>query len=153
MGVSINAVQGSTDRNINAVQFDSRKIESGDLFVAIIGLQSDGHQYIEQAENKGVFAVVCEILPQKRLDSITYIVTDNSKHALAIIASNYFENPSQKLNLVGITGTNGKTTCASLLYQLFQYNSIPSGLISTVKICVGKFHLQGYTYYPRCADN
>lgn len=136
-GVSINAVQGSTDRNINAVQFDSRKIESGDLFVAIIGLQSDGHQYIEQAENKGVFAVVCEILPQKRLDSITYIVTDNSQHALAIIASNYFENPSQKLNLVGITGTNGKTTCASLLYQLFQYNSIPSGLISTVKICVG----------------
>ena len=136
-GVSIDSVIGNTDRAINAIQFDSRKIKLQDFFVAIKGTQADGHDYLKQVAENGAVAILCETLPKVVSESVTYIQTKCTHKALAIIASNYFDHPSQKLSLVGITGTNGKTTIASLLYQLFQNCGMPSGLISTVKICLG----------------
>ena len=134
--VALNAVVGSTSINVHAVNFDSRKIEKDHLFVAIHGLVADGHDYIETAIKKGATSVVCESLPKKLDDNVTYVEVDNSNKALAIIASNFYENPSKNLRLVGVTGTNGKTTVTSLLYQLFKKAGYKVGLLSTVKIMV-----------------
>jgi UDP-N-acetylmuramoyl-L-alanyl-D-glutamate--2,6-diaminopimelate ligase len=134
--VTLNAVVGSTAVAIRSVQFDSRKVKNGDLFVAIKGLVFDGHEYIDVAINSGANSVVCEVLPENLVDGITYVEVDNSSRALAIIASNFYENPSENLRLVGVTGTNGKTTVASLLYQLFKKAGYKVGLLSTVKIMV-----------------
>ena len=134
--VTINAVVGSTSKEINAVDFDSRKVTNGDVFIAIKGVLSDGHNYIETAIKQGALAVVCEILPKSLAEGVTYVEVDNSSKALAIIASNYYGTPSQNLRLVGVTGTNGKTTVASLLYQLFKKAGYKVGLLSTVKIMV-----------------
>ena len=114
--VTLNAVVGSTSVNVHAVNFDSRKIKKDHLFVAIRGLVADGHDYIETAIKKGATSVVCESLPKKLDDNVTYVEVDNSNKALAIIASNFYENPSKNIRLVGVTGTNGKTTVTSLLY-------------------------------------
>ena len=134
--VTLNAVVGSTSMNVYAVNFDSRKIEKDHLFVAIRGLVADGHDYIETAIKKGATSVVCESLPKKLDDNVTYVEVDNSNKALAIIASNFYENPSKNIRLVGVTGTNGKTTVTSLLYQLFKKAGYKVGLLSTVKIMV-----------------
>ena len=134
--VTLNAVVGSTSINVHAVNFDSRKIEKDHLFVAIRGLVADGHDYIETAIKKGATSVVCESLPKKLDDDVTYVEVDNPNKALAIIASNFYENPSKNLRLVGVTGTNGKTTVTSLLYQLFKKAGYKVGLLSTVKIMV-----------------
>lgn len=134
--VAIEAVKGSTDIAINKMDFDSRKIEANDVFVAIRGTISDGHDYIEKAISQGAIAVVCETFPENIAIGITYIQVNDTNKALAFMAANYFENPSQKLKLVGITGTNGKTTIASLLYQLFKKADFKVGLLSTVKILV-----------------
>ena len=134
--VTLNAVVGSTSINVYAVNFDSRKIEKDHLFVAIRGLVADGHDYIETAIKKGATSVVCESLPKKLVDNVTYVEVDNSNKALAIIASNFYENPSKNIRLVGVTGTNGKTTVTSLLYQLFKKAGYKVGLLSTVKIMV-----------------
>ena len=134
--VTLNAVVGSTSINVYAVNFDSRKIEKDHLFVAIRGLVADGHDYIETAIKKGATSVVCESLPKKLDDNVTYVEVDNSNKALAIIASNFYENPSKNIRIVGVTGTNGKTTVTSLLYQLFKKAGYKVGLLSTVKIMV-----------------
>ncbi|WP_346883046.1 UDP-N-acetylmuramoyl-L-alanyl-D-glutamate--2,6-diaminopimelate ligase [uncultured Algibacter sp.] len=134
--VTINTVIGSTVMDVHAVDFDSRKIEKGDLFVAIQGLISDGHKFIDTAIKNGATCVVCETLPKILIDGVTYVEVDNSKKALAIIASNFYQAPSENLRLVGVTGTNGKTTVASLLYQLFKKAGYKVGLLSTVKIMV-----------------
>ncbi len=134
--VTLNAVVGSTSIGVDAVNFDSRKIEKGNLFVAIRGLVTDGHDYIDLAIEKGATSIVCETLPKKLIDGVAYIEVDNSSKALAIIASNFYHNPSQNLRLVGVTGTNGKTTVTSLLYQLFKKAGYKVGLLSTVKIMV-----------------
>ncbi|TGV03126.1 UDP-N-acetylmuramoyl-L-alanyl-D-glutamate--2,6-diaminopimelate ligase [Flavivirga rizhaonensis] len=134
--VSINAVVGSTSVSIGTVDFDSRKITIGDLFVAIRGNIADGHDFIDIAINNGAIGVVCETLPATLMDGITYVEVGNSSRALAMIASNYYEAPSENLKLVGVTGTNGKTTIASLLYQLFKKAGYKVGLLSTVKIMV-----------------
>ena len=134
--VTINAVVGSTSTKINAIDFDSRKIGSKDVFVAIKGVLFDGHNFIDIAINQGATAVICEALPEKLVDGITYIQANNSSKALAIMASNYYNIPSENLKLIGITGTNGKTTVASLLYQLFKNAGYKVGLLSTVKIMV-----------------
>ena len=133
---TLNAVVGSTSINVHAVNFDSRKIEKDHLFVAIRGLVADGHDYINNAIKSGATGVVCEKLPQVLVDNITYIEVDNASKALAIIASNFYGNPSGNLRLVGVTGTNGKTTVTSLLYQLFKKAGYKVGLLSTVKIMV-----------------
>ncbi|MCB4808079.1 UDP-N-acetylmuramoyl-L-alanyl-D-glutamate--2,6-diaminopimelate ligase [Tamlana sp. 62-3] len=134
--VAINAVVGSTLTEVYAVNFDSRKIAANDLFVAINGVTVDGHEFIDVAIKKGAKSIVCERIPEVLVDGVTYVEVDNSNKALAIIASNYYENPSENLKLVGVTGTNGKTTVASLLYQLFKNAGYKVGLLSTVKIMV-----------------
>ncbi|MCF7561014.1 UDP-N-acetylmuramoyl-L-alanyl-D-glutamate--2,6-diaminopimelate ligase [Sabulilitoribacter multivorans] len=134
--VTINAVVGSTGVDVSNVDFDSRKIRKGDLFVAIKGTVADGHKFIDVAINNGATSIVCEEIPENLMDGITYVEVDNSSKALAIIASNYYETPSENLRLVGVTGTNGKTTVASLLYQLLKKAGYKVGLLSTVKIMV-----------------
>ena len=134
--VTIEAVHGSTDLTINKIEFDSRKVSNNDVFVAIKGSLSDGHQFIDKAIALGASVVVCEELPTTLLDTITYVKVQNSNQALSFLAANYFDNPSQKIKLVGITGTNGKTTIASLLYQMFKKAGYKVGLLSTVKIMV-----------------
>nr|WP_315130972.1 UDP-N-acetylmuramoyl-L-alanyl-D-glutamate--2,6-diaminopimelate ligase [uncultured Flavobacterium sp.] len=134
--VAIEAVKGSTEITINKMDFDSRKIESNDVFIAIRGTISDGHDYIEKAIQLGAVAIVCETFPETIANGVTYIQVKDTNSALAIMAANYFGNPSQNLKLVGITGTNGKTTIASLLYQLFKKAGNKVGLLSTVKILV-----------------
>lgn len=134
--VSVNAVYGTTDVSINAIIFDSRKVEKNALFVAQKGVTVDGHKYIEKAIKLGATSVICEDIPAKLTEGITYIQVDNSNTALAIIASNFYDNPSKKLKLVGITGTNGKTTIATLLYNLFRKSGYKVGLLSTVNVMV-----------------
>ncbi|WP_298155331.1 UDP-N-acetylmuramoyl-L-alanyl-D-glutamate--2,6-diaminopimelate ligase [Flavobacterium sp.] len=134
--VSIEAVKGTTDIEINMVDFDSRKISENDVFVAIRGTASDGHDFIEKAINQGAIAVVCDTFPEVIVSGITYVKVKDTNAALAFMADNFYDNPSRNLKLVGITGTNGKTTVASLLYQLFKKAGYKVGLISTVRILV-----------------
>lgn len=134
--VTINAVIGNTSVRINSIDFDSRKIGNGDVFVAIKGGVVDGHDYMRVAIKQGAVAVICEVLPENLVDGVAYVEVDNSSKALAVMASNYYDMPSRNLKLVGVTGTNGKTTVASLLYQLFKNAGYKVGLLSTVKIMV-----------------
>lgn len=134
--VAIEAVKGSTDIAINKMDFDSRNIVANDVFVAIRGTISNGHDYIEKAISLGAVAIVCDTFPENLVTGITYVQVKDTNTALAFMAANYFGNPSQKLKLVGITGTNGKTTIASLLYQLYKKAGFKVGLLSTVKILV-----------------
>ncbi len=134
--VSIEAVKGATDITIGKIDFDSRKIDENDVFVAIRGSVSNGHDFIETAINKGAIAIICDTFPEIIVDGISYIQVKDTNKALAFMSANYYDNPSQELKLVGITGTNGKTTIASLLYQLFKRAGFKVGLLSTVKILV-----------------
>ncbi|WP_038266342.1 UDP-N-acetylmuramoyl-L-alanyl-D-glutamate--2,6-diaminopimelate ligase [Zhouia amylolytica] len=134
--VNLNAVTGNTTVAINQVHFDSRKVSLNDVFVAVKGTVVDGHDYIEQATNNGAIAIVCEKLPKSVVNGVTYIEVDDAQSALALIAANFYGNPSHDLKLVGITGTNGKTTISTLLYQLFKKAGYKVGLLSTVKILV-----------------
>ncbi|MBR9844962.1 MAG: UDP-N-acetylmuramoyl-L-alanyl-D-glutamate--2,6-diaminopimelate ligase [Algicola sp.] len=134
--VKINAVVGSTSIDVKTIQFDSRAVSDGDVFVAVKGSTVDGHDYIEKALSKGATAVICEALPDNMQNGITYIEVEDTSSALAFMASNYYNNPSGNLRLVGITGTNGKTTVTTLLYQLFKKAGYKVGLLSTVKIMV-----------------
>lgn len=134
--VSVSEVYGNTDVAVNAIQFDSRQVQDNDVFVAQKGVTVDGHQYIEKAINLGAKAIICEEIPERRSEQVTYIKVEDSNVALAIIAANYYNNPSKSLQLVGVTGTNGKTTIASLLYQLFKKAGYKVGLLSTVTIMV-----------------
>ncbi|WP_298488726.1 UDP-N-acetylmuramoyl-L-alanyl-D-glutamate--2,6-diaminopimelate ligase [uncultured Maribacter sp.] len=135
-GVSLSAVSGDTNCLVNAVCFDSRNVSLDDVFVAIKGTITDGHKYIETAINSGAKAIVCETLPEVLVNGVTYVEVGNGNSALAIMASNFYDTPSKNLKLVGITGTNGKTTISSLLYQLFTKAGFKVGLISTIKIVV-----------------
>ena len=134
--VAIEAVHGSTEIAIDKMDFDSRKIEKNDVFIAIRGSVSDGHDYIEKAIQQGAVAIICDTFPENIVKGITYIQVKDTNKALAFMAANYYGDPSQNLKLVGITGTNGKTTVASLLYQLFKKAGYKVGLLSTVKIMV-----------------
>jgi UDP-N-acetylmuramoyl-L-alanyl-D-glutamate--2,6-diaminopimelate ligase len=133
---AIEVVKGPTDIAVAKIEFDSRLVSGGDVFVAIKGTLSDGHDYIEKAITLGAVAIVCEVMPENTTDGVTYIGVKKASSALAYIASNYYGNPSASLKLVGITGTNGKTTIATLLYQLFRNAGFSAGLLSTVKIMV-----------------
>ncbi|GAL62363.1 UDP-N-acetylmuramoyl-L-alanyl-D-glutamate--2,6-diaminopimelate ligase [Algibacter lectus] len=134
--VTLNAVVGNTGMDVNNIHFDSRNIVKGDVFVAIRGSVVDGHNYIDVAIKNGATAIVCEATPEVVVDGITYVEVDNSSKAMAIMASNFYGVPSENLKLVGVTGTNGKTTVASLLFQLFKNAGFKVGLLSTVKIMV-----------------
>ncbi|MCR9226982.1 MAG: UDP-N-acetylmuramoyl-L-alanyl-D-glutamate--2,6-diaminopimelate ligase [Flavobacteriaceae bacterium] len=135
-GVSLSAVSGDTNVMVNNVHFDSRKVEMDDVFVAIRGTVTDGHGYIQKAVDLGARAIVCEELPELMVNGVTYLQVDNCNSALAVIASNFYGNPSKNLKLVGVTGTNGKTTVTTLLYNLFKKAGFKVGLISTIKVLV-----------------
>jgi len=135
--VSINAVAGNTVAFVNDIHFDSRKVSLDDVFVAIPGTVVDGHDYITKAVESGAIAVICEKLPAQLVNGITYVEVENAHKALAIMASNFYKNPSENLKLVGVTGTNGKTTVTTLLYNLFKKAGYKVGLLSTVKVMVG----------------
>lgn len=126
-------VSGKTDVEIKNIIFDSRKVESGSLFVAIPGTQVDGHNFIETAIEKGASAVLCETLPEKLASTITYVQVANAAKAMGIAAANLYQNPSKKIKLIGITGTNGKTSVATLLFRLFRQLGHKCGLLSTVQ--------------------
>lgn len=131
--VPLVSIAGSTDVPIEAIQFDSRKVGKGSLFVAVSGTQVDGHQFIDVSFEKGANAIVCEILPAELKQGLTYVQVKNSAKSLGIMASNFYDNPSSKLKLVAITGTNGKTTNATLLWKLFRSLGHKTGLLSTVE--------------------
>ncbi len=134
--VSVNAVYGDTNVKVAQVDFDSRKVVKDSLFVAQKGTSVDGHLYIDKAIRFGARTIICEELPIRLEANITFIQVEDSSKTLAIIASNFYDNPSSKLKLIGVTGTNGKTTVASLLYQLFKKSGYKTGLLSTVQILV-----------------
>ena len=133
-GVRIEEVKGNTNIAVESISFDSREVNNLSLFIAVKGVTQDGHHFISNAEERGACAIICEDLPQILKENITYIKVLDSSESLGIVASNFFDNPSEKLKLVGITGTNGKTTCATLLYDLYRLMGYKTGLISTVNI-------------------
>ena len=132
-GVSIRSLVGKPNQEVTSLTFDSRQVSDHTLFFAIKGTAVDGHQYIEETVKAGASVIVCENMPAVPLPTTTYVTVDNSSIALGIIASNFYGNPSGKLKLIGITGTNGKTTIATLLFQLFRELGYNVGLISTVQ--------------------
>ncbi|WP_299273403.1 UDP-N-acetylmuramoyl-L-alanyl-D-glutamate--2,6-diaminopimelate ligase [uncultured Psychroserpens sp.] len=134
--VTLNAVTGNTSLEANAICFDSRHVSNGDVFVAIKGTLVDGHEFIDVAIDKGAIAIICEKLPEQLKDNVTYVEVESTSQALAFMAANFYGNPSENLRLVGVTGTNGKTTIVTLLYQLFKKAGYKVGLLSTVKIMV-----------------
>ena len=123
---------GSEDVDITGVNIDSRKIEKGHLFVAMKGTQTDGHKFIPKALELGATAVLCEDLPEEKADGVTYVQVDSTESAVGPVATVFFGEPSTKLKLVGVTGTNGKTTIATLLYNMFRKFGHKCGLLSTV---------------------
>lgn len=131
--VSLTSTIGDMGIGIEAIVFDSRKVEKGVVFVAIKGTLSDGHAFIEKALENGAVAIVCEQMPENIKSGITYVQVLDSSKALGIMAANYYEHPSEKLKLVAVTGTNGKTTTVTLLYQLFMEMGYHVGLLSTVE--------------------
>lgn len=128
---------GLTDPDIAAVHFDSRKVGKGDLFVAVPGTRVDGHKYIDVVIAAGAAVVVCERLPEIISGNVTYVLVGNASQALGILANTWFGNPSEHLTLVGVTGTNGKTTTATLLYRLFSKLGYRAGLLSTIRNYAG----------------
>lgn len=131
--VSLQAVSGKTDIEINKIVFDSRQVEKSSLFVAIGGTQVDGHKFIDKAIELGASAILCEHLPETLNEEITYIQVENSARAMGFAAANFYQHPSKKLKLVGVTGTNGKTSIATLLFRLFRRLGYRCGLLSTVQ--------------------
>jgi UDP-N-acetylmuramoyl-L-alanyl-D-glutamate--2,6-diaminopimelate ligase len=136
--VAIRAVAGSTGIEVNDIQIDSRKIKPGAAFVAVRGAAADGHQFIEKAIGSGALAVVCEKMPAERNENVVYLEVEDSAVAAAYMANNFFGRPSEKIKLVGVTGTNGKTTITTLLYKLFTRLGYTCGLLSTVENRIGE---------------
>ncbi len=147
-GVSIDAIVGVTTISVSGVTFDSRIVQSDFVYVAQKGVVSDGHDFISQAILKGAKAIICENIPEEYEKGIVYVKVENSSKTLGLIASNFYDNPSKKLTLIGITGTNGKTTIASLLYTLFTSEGYDCGLLSTVKIVYGSKHFENLHTTP-----
>lgn len=131
-------IVGDKDLEIPNITFDSRKVEPGTLFFAVKGTQVDGHDYIDKAIAQGASAIVCEKMPNELAEKVTYVLVDNSAYVLGVAASNFFGNPSKHLRLVGVTGTNGKTTIATLLYRLFTDAGYCCGLLSTIENIVNR---------------
>ena len=131
-------IVGEKDVDVIDITFDSRKVGQGTLFFAVKGTQVDGHDYIDGTIEKGASVIVCEKLPRKQVENVTYVKVDNSAYVLGVGASNFFGNPSEKLKLVGVTGTNGKTTIATLLYRLFTEAGYSCGLLSTIENIINR---------------
>lgn len=139
--VSIQAVCGNTSIEVSDLQMDSRLVTPGCCFFAVIGAVNDGHQFIPEAIKRGATAIICQEMPNNRVDGVTYIKVLNVSVACGIMAHCFFEAPSEKMKLVGVTGTNGKTTIVTLLYKLFSSLDFTCGLVSTVENIIGGKHL------------
>lgn len=138
-GIRLLEVRGTTNIAIEGAHYDSRKVGVNGLFIAIAGTQVDGHDFIDKALDNGAIAVVCESLPETLREGITYVQTHDTAFALSGIAANYYDNPSKELKVVGITGTNGKTTVSTLLHELMsQLEGNPQGLLSTIEVRIGR---------------
>jgi UDP-N-acetylmuramoyl-L-alanyl-D-glutamate--2,6-diaminopimelate ligase len=135
--VHLRQVHGSTGVTVSGIRIDSRNVQPGDVFVAIRGVQSDGHQFIDKAISQGAVVVVCEEMPETLSAIVTYIVVNNTQEAVAYMAHQFYGEPSLRVKLVGVTGTNGKTTIATVLFKLFTQLGYPCGLISTVQNQIG----------------
>ncbi|HRN93540.1 MAG TPA: UDP-N-acetylmuramoyl-L-alanyl-D-glutamate--2,6-diaminopimelate ligase [Chitinophagales bacterium] len=133
VNVKVKQLCGSSDAVVNALQLDSRKVKTGDCFVAVSGTLVDGHNFIEQCVSAGASVIVCEKLPVNINSNVTYVLVEESSRALGIMAANFYDNPSHKLKVVGVTGTNGKTSVATLLFRLFRELGYRVGLLSTVQ--------------------
>ncbi len=131
-------LHGSLDTEVHNIVFDSRAVENGDVFVAVKGFSVDGHQFIDKAILQGAKAVVCEVLPNDLIENTTYVVVKDSAQALGVMSANFYDNPSKDLKLIGITGTNGKTTTTTLLHDLVTDMGYVAGLLSTVVNKIGK---------------
>ena len=136
-GVACEVVQGRPDVEVKMIHFDSRKVGEGDLFIAQRGVNADGHEYITKAVAAGAVAVVCEEVPGELKEGVVYVKTGNSSEALGVMSSNFYGNPSRRMKVVGVTGTNGKTTTATLLYELVRLLGRKAGLLSTVCNYIG----------------
>ena len=132
--VPIEGILGSTDVEVPHISIDSRKIEKGDIYVAIKGAQVDGHQFIDDAIAMGAKSIICETLPEKLATAVVFIQVCDAREALGWMASNFYDNPSDQIELIGITGTNGKTSIAKLLFDFFNLKPSTAGLISTLAI-------------------
>lgn len=135
--VHLKQVHGSTDVTVTGIQIDSRKLEPGNIFVAIRGVLSDGHIFIDKAIASGATVIVCDTMPSTFIDGITYLEVADTQEAVAYMAHQFYDEPSTKLKLVGVTGTNGKTTIATVLFKLFTRLGYKCGLVSTVQNQVG----------------
>ncbi|MFW2475296.1 MAG: UDP-N-acetylmuramoyl-L-alanyl-D-glutamate--2,6-diaminopimelate ligase [Sediminibacterium sp.] len=135
--VHLKQVHGSTDITVSGIQIDSRKLEAGNVFVAIRGVVSDGHEYIDKAIANGASVIVCDTMPARFEDGVTYLEVADTQEAVAYMAHQFYDEPSLKLKLVGVTGTNGKTTIATVLFKLFNKLGYKCGLISTVQNQIG----------------
>ena len=125
-------IEGDTDKEISGINIDSRLIQKGHMFIAVKGTQSDGHSYIDKAIENGATAIVCETLPEQKQENVTYIQMKDTEGAVGKLATTFYDNPTEKVDLIGVTGTNGKTTIATLLYNMFRRFGYSVGLISTV---------------------
>ena len=138
-GISIKSVVGDiTSVMVNKVEFDSRKVSDSDLFIAINGVTVDGHSFISTSIKKGAKSVIVEEIPEKINEDICYVQVDSASSSMSVVASNYYDNPSTKIKLVGVTGTNGKTTIVTLLHQIFSDLGYPTGMLSTIENKIGK---------------
>src|SRR5216683_1283056 len=135
--VRLRSVHGKLDVDVKDLQLDSRKVGKGSAFIAVKGTHVDGHQFIETVTMARPSAIICEQMPAQLKDGITYIQVEDSSAASGLLAHNFFGQPSEKMKLVGVTGTNGKTTVATLLYKLFASLGYKCGLLSTVQNHIG----------------
>ena len=131
--VAVINITGSTVVTVSALQIDSRAVQSGDAFIAVKGTLTDGHKFIASCIEKGARVIICETLPDSIDQTVTYVQVANSAKALGLLASNFYGNPSSQMKVVGVTGTNGKTSTVTLLYRLFRALGHKAGLLSTVE--------------------
>lgn len=146
--LTIEELSGDTTREISKITFDSREAAPGTLFVAVKGSNADGHSFIPQVVEAGAAAVVCEEMPAMRESGVTYIKVPNSHVALGYIASAWYDNPSGALRLVGVTGTNGKTTTATLIYEMARLMGHKAGLLSTVVNLIDEEKVEAHQTTP-----
>ena len=135
--VKINQVVGNTDLTINALYLSSLEVKTNGVFIAVKGFSTDGHKYIASAIENGAVAIVCEVLPSEIDENVVYVVVEDSSIALAVLANNFYDNPSSNIQLIGVTGTNGKTSVATLLFKLYTKLGYKVGLLSTVENKIG----------------
>lgn len=144
--INYQQIIGSTDIEISSIEFDSRKVKNGSIFFAINGSESNGHNFIQNAIENGALAVVCETLPEKTPKNITWLLTDNSRKALSISAYKFYDNPEKGMNIIAVTGTNGKTTITFILKSIFETAGYKCGIIGTTGNYIGqKFYPATHT--------